>query len=76
MTIAHIISSSKEHELVNPIFSDFIAGATERYKEGNYDLMKEMIKVSKTPFDSELENSVYAEAPSKDQRVTKTFCGT
>ena len=44
MTIAHIISSSKEHELVNPIFSDFIAGATERYKEGNYDLMLTLAK--------------------------------
>ena len=62
--------TSEEHEFQH------IQKAIDASYEGNYDLMKEMIKVSKTPFDGELENSVYAEAPSKDQRVTQTFCGT
>jgi len=69
----------KELDAVNPVFiprNHLIQKAIDASYEGNYDLMKEMIKVSKTPFDGELENSVYAEAPSKDQRVTKTFCGT
>ena len=39
MTIAHIMTTSKEHELVNPIFSDFISGASRRYNESNYDLL-------------------------------------
>ena len=39
MTIAHIMTTSKEHELVNPIFSDFISGASKRYNESNYDLL-------------------------------------
>ena len=69
----------KELDAINPVFiprNHLIQKAIDESYEGNYDLMKEIINVSKTPFDGELENSVYAEAPSKDQRVTQTFCGT
>ncbi len=44
MTIGHIVTFSKEYELVNPIFSDFIAGASERYNKSNYDLMLTLAK--------------------------------
>lgn len=44
MTIGHLLPVSKEHEMVNPIFSDFIAGAGKRYAENGYDLMLSVVK--------------------------------
>ncbi len=43
MAIGHILPVSKEHEMVNPIFSDFIAGAGERYSEAGYDLLLSVV---------------------------------
>ena len=39
MVIGHVISSATKHELVNPIFGDFVAGAALRYAEHGYDMM-------------------------------------
>ncbi len=39
MVIGHVIPSSTQHELVNPIFGDFVAGATRVYARHGYDLM-------------------------------------
>lgn len=36
MAIAHIIPMGSEHEIVNPVFADFIAGAGEIYAEHGY----------------------------------------
>lgn len=36
--VGHIIPLSRDHELVNPIFADFIAGASEVYARENYDM--------------------------------------
>lgn len=44
MTIGHILPLSKEHEMVNPVFSDFIAGAGERYLDAGYDLMLSVVR--------------------------------
>ncbi len=44
MTIGHILPLSKEHETVNPIFSDFIAGADERYSRSGYDLSLSVVR--------------------------------
>ena len=38
MTIAHVIPISDRHEMVNPIFADFIAGASESYLPRGYDI--------------------------------------
>ena len=43
LTIGHLVSVSKEHEMVNPIFSDFIAGASARYAESGYDLLLSLV---------------------------------
>ncbi len=43
MTIGHVIPVSKKHEMVNPIFTDFIAGAGEAYSEAGYDLMLTLV---------------------------------
>lgn len=39
MTIGHVIPSSTQHEMVNPIFGDFVAGAAEIYAERGYDML-------------------------------------
>ena len=44
MTIGHLLPVSKEHEMVNPVFADFIAGAGECYAAAGYDLMLSVVK--------------------------------
>ena len=44
MTIGHLVPISKEHEMVNPVFADFIAGASARYAESGYDLLLSLVK--------------------------------
>lgn len=36
--VGHVIPTSTEHEVVNPVFTDFIAGASEIYARENYDM--------------------------------------
>ena len=38
MSIGHVIPISTQHEIVNPIFADFIAGAGEVYASNGYDM--------------------------------------
>lgn len=38
MAIGHVIPSTTRHEVVNPIFADFIAGASEIYAKAGYDM--------------------------------------
>lgn len=44
MTIGHVLPVSKEHEMVNPVFADFIAGAGKRYAEEGYDLLLTVVR--------------------------------
>lgn len=39
MVIGHVIPSSSQHEMVNPIFGDFVAGAARKYSDHGYDMM-------------------------------------
>lgn len=39
MAIGHVIPISTQHEIVNPVFADFIAGAGEVYARSGYDLL-------------------------------------
>ncbi|MBO9407269.1 substrate-binding domain-containing protein [Shimia sp. R9_1] len=43
MTIGHVLPVSKKHEMVNPIFADFIAGAGEIYSDNGYDLLLSVV---------------------------------
>jgi len=38
LAIGHVIPMSTKHEIVNPIFGDFIAGAGETYAKSGYDM--------------------------------------
>lgn len=37
--IGHVIPVSDQHEIVNPVFADFIAGAGESYTRAGYDMV-------------------------------------
>ena len=43
MAIGHIIPISGKHEIVNPIFADFIAGAGETYSNAGYDMVLSVV---------------------------------
>ncbi|GAA3877548.1 LacI family DNA-binding transcriptional regulator [Celeribacter arenosi] len=48
--VGHVIPLSLEHEVVNPVFTDFLAGASEIYSRENYDML-----ISVVPVDQEAE---------------------
>ncbi|WP_422073305.1 LacI family DNA-binding transcriptional regulator [Tranquillimonas rosea] len=39
MAIAHVIPVPARHEMVNPVFADFIAGASDVYAQSGYDML-------------------------------------
>jgi LacI family transcriptional regulator len=39
MAIGHVIPISTQHEIVNPVFADFLAGAGEVYARAGYDMV-------------------------------------
>ncbi|PZQ99494.1 MAG: LacI family transcriptional regulator [Cereibacter sphaeroides] len=39
MAVGHVIPISAKHEIVNPVFADFIAGAGETYSRNGYDMV-------------------------------------
>ena len=44
LAIGHLLPVSSEHEMVNPVFADFIAGAGERYAKEGYDLLLSVVR--------------------------------
>lgn len=44
MAIGHVIPMSKQHEMVNPVFGDFIAGAGEAYSRAGYDMVLSLVE--------------------------------
>lgn len=43
MAIGHVIPLSTKHEMLNPIFADFIAGAGETYHRNGYDMVLSVV---------------------------------
>ncbi|SUZ32099.1 HTH-type transcriptional regulator RafR [Roseibaca ekhonensis] len=41
--VGHVIPISTSHEIVNPIFADFIAGAGEAYSRAGYDMVLSVV---------------------------------
>lgn len=58
MAVGHVIPVATRHEIVNPVFADFIAGAGETYSRNGYDMV-----LSVVPDDSETE--AYRELKSR-----------
>ncbi|MDU8910661.1 substrate-binding domain-containing protein [Aestuariicoccus sp. MJ-SS9] len=44
MAVGHVIPLSGQHEMVNPVFGDFITGASEAYVKAGYDLMISVVE--------------------------------
>ncbi|MBD3678055.1 MAG: substrate-binding domain-containing protein [Rhodobacteraceae bacterium] len=42
--IGHVLPGSTKHEILNPIFGDFIAGASEEYSRAGYELMLSVVR--------------------------------
>lgn len=58
MAIGHVIPVSTQHEMVNPVFGDFIAGAGESYAAAGYDMVLSVVQDSQ-------EERVYRDMFSK-----------
>ena len=43
MAVGHVIPVANRHEIVNPVFADFIAGAGETYSRNGYDLLLSVV---------------------------------
>ncbi len=43
MAVAHVIPIATKHEIVNPVFADFIAGAGETYSRNGYDMVLSVV---------------------------------
>ena len=43
MAIGHVLPVSTSHEMFNPVFGGFIAGASETYKRAGYDLVLSVV---------------------------------
>ncbi|MGY9048099.1 MAG: LacI family DNA-binding transcriptional regulator, partial [Rhodobacterales bacterium] len=44
MSIGHVIPTSSKREMVNPVFGDFITGASEAYVQAGYDLVLTLVE--------------------------------
>ncbi len=43
LAVGHVIPVASRHEIVNPIFADFIAGAGETYSRNDYDMVLSVV---------------------------------
>ena len=43
MAVGHVIPLATKHEIVNPVFADFIAGAGETYSRNGYDMVLSVV---------------------------------
>ena len=43
LAIGHVIPVSNQHEMVNPVFGDFVAGASESYAKAGYDMVLSLV---------------------------------
>ncbi len=58
MAVGHVIPVAAQHEIVNPVFADFIAGAGETYSRNGYDMLLSVVP-------DENEDRAYRELQSR-----------
>ena len=64
---------------VNPLFiprNHRVEQAIQKAVEGDLEIFKDLNAVLTRPFAEQPEFAHYAEAPERNERVTRTFCGT
>ena len=49
MAIGHVIPLATRHEIVNPVFADFLAGAGERYAQAGYAISLSVVRDDDEP---------------------------
>ena len=49
MTIGHVLPASTRHEMVNPVFADFLAGAADSYRAAGFDIKLTMVDDADIP---------------------------
>ena len=68
LAIGHVIPVSTKHEMVNPIFGDFIAGAGEAYSRNGYEMVLSIV-------DDQNEESIYRGLKSRRALILTNRCG-
>ncbi|MES2846333.1 MAG: substrate-binding domain-containing protein [Pseudomonadota bacterium] len=58
LAVGHVIPIATRHEIVNPVFADFIAGAGETYSRNGYDMVLSVVA-------DETEEDTYRELKSR-----------
>ncbi len=58
MAIGHVIPLSSRHEMMNPVFTDFVAGAGEVYAANGYDMLLSIVP-------DELQEQTYRDLRTK-----------
>ena len=58
MAVGHVVPITTRHEIVNPVFGDFIAGAGETYAKYDYDMLLSVVS-------DEDENETYRKLSAK-----------
>ncbi len=60
MVIGHVIPVTEKHDMVNPVFGDFLAGAGDSYRRAGFDMLISMV-------DDADQESVYRALQSRGQ---------
>ena len=47
MAIGHVVPTSGTHEMVNPIFADFTAGASQIYAQHDYEMVISTVRLNR-----------------------------
>lgn len=47
MAVGHVLPMTEQHQMVNPIFGDFIAGAGEVYSRASFDMMLSLVEIGR-----------------------------
>jgi serine/tyrosine/threonine adenylyltransferase len=75
----NILKIAEEMKLINPVCiprNHQIQKTIENAYDNDFSKMQEMIEVVRKPFDEIKKYTSYTEAPTEEQKVLKTFCGT
>jgi len=77
MAIGHVIPVANQHDVVNPIFAEFVAGASQTYTQHGYELMltfaetKDEEKIYRTIAAKRAVDGVIVHSPLRDDSRLK-----
>ena len=71
MAVGHVIPVATRHEIVNPVFADFIAGAGEAYSRHDYDMVLTVVPDAVEEDTRFILGYQVASMPAKPETMTK-----